>query len=158
MTQDLHSFQLLHFSNLSTSLLYHILRLRSEVFVVEQHCAYQDCDQKDTDAYHLLLYHQNDIAAYCRILAPGISYPDATAIGRVLTPLPYRGLGLGQKLMIEAISQSRSIFPSHPIRISAQAHLTRFYSSLGFVKVSAEYLEDDIPHIEMLLTNEQITT
>jgi ElaA protein len=142
------------FSELTTSELYAILAARSEVFVVEQDCIYQDPDDHDQRTFHL--WGQSDgqqLAAYLRILPPGEKYPEAS-LGRVLTRAPWRGTGLGKLLVAEGISRSRQLFPQIPLRISAQAHLENFYGAFGFVAISPPYDEDGIPHIEMLLATE----
>ncbi len=137
------------FEQLTPKELYKILQLRSEVFVIEQQCFYQDMDDKDLVSSHLWAEVDGQVAAYARILGPGISYQDAS-IGRVISNPAFRGMSLGKQLMTNAIEIIHSNFIGAPIRISAQAYLVRFYSNLGFKQVSEEYLEDDIPHIEML--------
>lgn len=139
------------FSELTAKELYKILKLRNEVFVVEQNCAYLDTDEKDYKALHLFAEIDNEIAAYARLLPQGISYKDAS-IGRVVTAASYRNVRLGKTLMQKAIDTTLSFFGTNSIRISAQSYLIKFYSNLGFRIVSDEYLEDDIPHVEMLLT------
>ncbi|MCH4887620.1 GNAT family N-acetyltransferase [Acidaminobacter sp. JC074] len=141
------NIEIKHFDDLSTKDLYEILYLRCKVFVVEQACTYQDCDGKDTDAYHLML-KEDKLAGYLRILRPGVSYEEV-AIGRVVVDEDYRHLKFGKKIMNEAISFILSQ-GYDAIRISAQLYLKDFYQSLGFEVVSDMYLEDDIEHIEML--------
>jgi ElaA protein len=138
------------FSELTASELYAILAARSEVFVVEQDCVYQDMDDHDQSALHLLGKDDAQLAAYLRLLPPGEKYPEAS-LGRVLTRAPWRGTGLGKLLVAEGIARCHQLFPDVPIRISAQAHLENFYGAFGFLVVSAPYDEDGIPHIEMLL-------
>jgi ElaA protein len=138
-----------HYSELGVGELYQIMQARLAVFVIEQQCFYQDFDGKDQDAWHC--YAQNDsgaLLAYCRLLKPGVSFADAS-IGRVLTTSAGRSLGLGRSLMQTAIEHLQQKFPG-PIRIGAQQYLEGFYHSLGFVTDSAVYLEDDIPHLEMI--------
>lgn len=137
------------FHKLTIEELYSVLQLRSEVFVVEQNCAYQDMDNKDLKAYHLMCYADGDLAGYTRLLPQGISYEEAS-IGRVVIAPAYRGLKLGKQLMEESLSACCSLFRDPAIRISAQAHLEGFYQSLGFEAVGELYDEDGIPHIEML--------
>ncbi|WP_270089789.1 GNAT family N-acetyltransferase [Sphingobacterium sp. SYP-B4668] len=137
------------FDELSVSQLYYILKLRNEVFVVEQDCAYQDCDNKDPQSLHLWGVLDQDIVAYARIVPPGVSYPEAS-IGRVATNRAYRRLSFGRELMKRAIDATVEQYGPINIRISAQSYLQQFYEGFGFMKVSEEYLEDDIPHIEML--------
>ncbi len=137
------------FKELNGEEIYEILKFRSEVFVVEQECPYQDPDGKDQSAYHLCAYEKDQIIAYLRILEKGISY-DEISIGRVLVHKENRGKGLARKLMLKAIDFIENSIGERKIRISAQAHLLDFYKSLGFKKASEIYLEDNIPHIEML--------
>jgi ElaA protein len=143
------SYQLKSFSELSTVELYAILQLRAEVFVVEQHCPYQDLDGKDQASYHLLGWMDQQLVAYCRLLPKGISYPDAASIGRVVNSGVVRGQGVGKQLMEEALRECQRLFPGELITISAQHYLLRFYQELGFKERGSVYLEDDIPHIEM---------
>lgn len=139
----------LPFDALDTRSLYAMLALRTAVFVVEQNCPYQDLDGKDEQAWHLLGYGSEGLAATARILAPGDSYPGASSIGRVVSAPTQRGTGLGQRLMHQAVQHCQRLFPEHPIRIGAQAHLQGFYRRFGFVPEGAVYLEDGIQHIEM---------
>ena len=138
-------------SDLSTETLYAILALRAEVFVVEQNCPYQDVDGKDPKSLHVCGYAENDeLCAYARLVKPGVSY-DEWSIGRVITSPRVRRTGAGEELMRTCMAY----FNEHRIssvRISAQSYLHDFYTKFGFVQVSEEYLEDDIPHMEMLYT------
>lgn len=136
------------FNELTTAELYDLLRLRCEVFVVEQNCAYLDLDNKDLTSYHLLYYADGQLAAYTRLLPIGLSYDDVS-IGRVVTSADFRGVGLGKKLIEASIDGCYKKFGEVAIRISAQQHLTRFYQSFGFLQVSEPYLEDGIMHVEM---------
>lgn len=138
------------FEELSKLELYKILGLRSEVFIIEQHCNYQDVDGKDLKSYHLMAWHGENLVAYTRTLPPGVSFQEAS-IGRVLTSAKYRRLGLGIELMQRSIEKVHLTFGKQPIKIGAQLYLKQFYEGLGFVKCSDEYLEDEIPHIKMLL-------
>ncbi|MBK8608954.1 MAG: GNAT family N-acetyltransferase [Chitinophagaceae bacterium] len=138
------------FEALSVSELYAIMRLRNEVFVVEQDCVYQDADNKDQLSWHLCGWYNDKLAAYTRIIPPGASYTEAS-IGRVVSSPEYRKQGIGRLLMIESIKHCSSLFPNAEIRIGAQLYLKNFYQSLGFSQCSDEYLEDGIPHIEMIL-------
>lgn len=140
-----------HFNLLTTTELYAILRLRNEVFIVEQHCPYQDIDNKDQKSFHLMGRIGDDLVAYCRILPPGVSYPESS-IGRVITSAKSRGTGAGQELLGKAIAEVRKMFGIVPIHIGAQRYLQRFYEGFGFVQTSPVYLEDDIEHIEMILS------
>lgn len=137
-----------HFKELSLEELYEILKVRAEVFVVEQTCIYQDLDEKDKGAYHLFLKDDKGIKAYLRVLDKGVSYEDAS-IGRVLTV--DRGCGLGEKIVTEGIKVAREKFQAGRIRISAQLYAKGFYEKAGFKQVSDEYLEDGIAHIAMVL-------
>jgi ElaA protein len=138
-------------SGLSVQQLYQMLQLRSEVFVVEQACAYQDADGLDQQAWHLWQENSSgDITAYARILPPGTESAEAASIGRVVVALKHRGEQLGEHLMQAAISQCEQHWPSAPILISAQTYLSRFYQRLGFVNTGDYYLEDLIPHQKML--------
>ncbi len=139
------------FSQLTTDRLYAILRLRAEVFVVEQTCYYQDLDDKDQDSLHLCGYDPDGrLAAYARILDRGISYPDYASIGRVITAPFARGRGLGRPLMREAIRVLHATYGVQPVKISAQAHLQGYYGSVGFVGIGEIYDEDGIPHRAMV--------
>lgn len=132
-----------------TALEWHrVLALRSEVFVVEQNCAYQDPDGKDVVSYHILMESGEELVAYARLLPPGVSYPEAS-IGRVVSSPRVRGLGWGKALMEVAIAQTQKQFGTNEICISAQSYLLKFYQDLGFVAEGEEYLEDDIPHFKM---------
>ena len=144
-------WKLNYFKELSTEELYTILQLRNEVFVVEQNCVYQDADNKDSISFHLSGWDGGNLVAYCRILPPGVSYTEAS-IGRVVSSPQYRNKGYGKQLMNEAIIHTLAQFECNKIKISAQLYLQKFYEQLGFVKLSNSYLEDNIPHIEMLFS------
>jgi len=138
------------FAALTTADLYTLLQLRSEVFVVEQACAFQDLDGHDQAAYHLLGYTEaGELAAYARLFAAGRSYAQAS-IGRVVTAPRHRRAGLGRQLLSQAIAQCDELFGAQPIKIGAQLYLKAFYESFGFVQQGEGYLEDGIPHIYML--------
>ena len=138
------------FDELSAAELYNIMQLRNKVFVVEQNCVYQDADDKDQPSLHLCGWDEKTLVAYTRIIPQGISYTEAS-IGRVVTSPAYRNTGAGRLLMKESISRCFSEFNCTVIKIGAQVYLTEFYQSLGFTPCSSEYLEDGIPHIEMVL-------
>jgi ElaA protein len=146
------AWQVKHFKALNIDELYEILKLRIDVFVVEQTCFYADIDDIDRhkDTIHLFCYLEGKIAGYLRILAKGQSYQNYIAIGRVIVASHARGTGLGHQLMAEALTVCQQYFPDQQIKISAQEHLESFYGNHGFERVSAMYLEDDIPHIAML--------
>ncbi|WP_092740605.1 GNAT family N-acetyltransferase [Hymenobacter psychrophilus] len=138
------------FADLTTTELYAQLQLRSEVFVVEQTCPFQDIDGLDQAAWHLLGHASNgELAAYARLFGPGIAFPEAS-IGRVVSSPRHRRTGLGRELMREAIAGIARQFSPQPIQIGAQLYLQAFYESFGFRQVGEGYLEDDIPHIHMV--------
>ncbi len=137
------------FLHLSSEELYRILQLRNEVFVVEQHCIYQDCDDKDLKALHLSGYSGNRLVAYARILPVGVSYADGASLGRIVTAPSERRKKFGRALMEKAIQVLNSQFGDIEIIISAQAYLQKFYNEFGFVAVGSGYPEDGIPHIQM---------
>lgn len=139
-----------NFDRLSATELYAIMQLRNEVFVVEQNCVYQDADDKDQRSMHFCGWHVNKLVAYTRIIPKGISYAEAS-IGRVVTSPAFRGTGIGSQLMKNSINLTFSEFDCTEIKIGAQLYLNNFYTSLGFIQCSDEYLEDGIPHIEMIL-------
>jgi ElaA protein len=138
------------FEKLSVSELYQILTLRSEVFVVEQNCVFLDMDQKDQKSMHLMVWTGADLAAYCRILPPGLAYHEPS-IGRVVSSPKHRRTGVGRVMMESAIEKTRQLYGNQPIRIGAQLYLKKFYGSLGFEAQGDVYLEDGIEHIEMIL-------
>ncbi|WP_319204841.1 GNAT family N-acetyltransferase [uncultured Ilyobacter sp.] len=139
------------FDELSNRELYDIMQQRVDVFVVEQNCPYAEIDGKDIDAYHLFAADDGNIAAYTRILHPGVSF-DEVSIGRVLVNMAYRGEGLGQELMKKTMEFVTKDLKEKSIKIAAQEYLLEFYLSLGFEEASDVYLEDGIPHIDMLFT------
>ncbi|MBS4725591.1 GNAT family N-acetyltransferase [Aeromonas veronii] len=138
-------------SELTTDELYELLALRAEVFVVEQTCPFQDLDGLDRRewVWHLLGYQGELLAAYARIMAPGIGDESGAAIGRVVTSSKARGGGLGHQLISEAVKACEARWPTHSIWLGAQAHLQGFYGQHGFVAEGEGYLEDDIPHMGM---------
>lgn len=147
-------WQIVRLEDLSLRQLYAILAAREAVFVVEQACPYQELDGLDMDAWHVVGWSGKNVAAYLRVLAPGVRFAEP-AIGRVLTTQGFRGQGLGREAMTRALEFMEASYPGHSIRISAQTYLELFYAGFGFVKVSATYLEDGIPHIEMLRPDPQ---
>ncbi|MEO6328838.1 MAG: GNAT family N-acetyltransferase [Ginsengibacter sp.] len=138
------------FTELTNEELYKILQLRNEVFVVEQNCPYQDCDNKDQHCFHLMGWNEDTLVAYSRLLPPGIAFKEPS-IGRVVTSPSVRRNKIGRELMTRSIMQIRDLFGKLSISIGAQLYLKNFYESLGFIKTSDTYLEDGIEHIEMLL-------
>ena len=136
------------FDELSTQELYQILRLRSEIFVVEQNCVYQDIDNKDQKALHIFGIVEGEIIAYSRLFKPG-DYFEFSSIGRVVVDEKHRDKNFGHELIDQSILEINRRFNVQNITISAQLYLKKFYESHGFVATSETYLEDDIPHIEM---------
>ncbi|MCM8739669.1 GNAT family N-acetyltransferase [Pseudomonas koreensis] len=139
-----------HHSDLGKEQLYALLKLRSEVFVVEQKCAYPDLDGQDLDGdtHHLMGWEDDQLMAYLRLLDPESQGGDVV-IGRVIIAPQGRGKGLGHTMMEHALEQAAKHWPQVPIYLSAQAHLQGYYGRYGFVVAGEEYLEDDIPHIGM---------
>lgn len=137
------------FDELSAQELHAILKARIDVFVVEQNCPYPEVDGSDPKAIHLWAEFDGDVAAYCRVFQPGIKYVESS-IGRVLTTQKYRKMNLGKTLIKNAIGIVEARFRTNSIRISAQDYLLPFYTDLGFIATGKSYLEDEIPHSEML--------
>lgn len=137
------------FRELTPSELYSILRLRNEVFVVEQNCVYQDADNKDIYCHHVMLFENKELIAYARLVPPGISYNEMS-IGRVVTSTAARSTGAGKKVMQLSIETCHTLFGNGPIRIGAQLYAKAFYASLGFSETGVVYDEDGIEHIEMI--------
>ncbi|MCJ8167336.1 GNAT family N-acetyltransferase [Pontibacter sp. E15-1] len=137
------------FEALSPQELYELLRLRSDVFVVEQNCVFLDLDNKDQQCHHLLLYTPEKLVAYARLVPPGLSYPAAMSIGRILTSLEVRGTGIGKVLLDWAINACYQLYGQGPIKIGAQLYAKKFYESFGFEQSGEVYDEDGIDHIEM---------
>ncbi len=139
----------LRFEQLGVENLYDALQLRCRVFVLEQG-AYLDPDGVDRNAWHLLGRDERGaLMAYLRLVDPGIKYAEPS-FGRVITAPDVRGSGLGRTLMAEGVAGADRLWPRHANRISAQTHLERFYGGFGFERIGADYLEDNIPHVEML--------
>lgn len=143
------NWKLKKFEELKSEEIYKILKIRNEVFIVEQQCAYQDCDDKDKKAYHLYLEENGVIVSYLRILEKGVSF-DEVSIGRVLVNKNNRYKGIARVMMIKAIEIIEQSLNEAKIKIQAQSYLVDFYGSLGFRQISSEYLEDNIPHIDMV--------
>ena len=141
------------FGELRPDELYAAVRLREEVFVVEQHCPYQDADGRDPRAWHLLGWSDNqsgrNLVAYARVFEPGVRYTEAS-IGRVVTAPQARGTGLGKALMAEALRRLDGLAPGQPVKIAAQRRLEKFYLDLGFKTISSPYEEDGIIHVDMI--------
>jgi ElaA protein len=140
------------YSDLSVDEFHDILQLRIAVFVVEQNCPYQELDNKDKLSFHLMLRNENGkLLGVTRILPQNVSYPEVS-IGRVASDTTSRGQGIGQEIMSKSLEFIQQKFGHVSVRISAQKYLLKFYESFGFFSTGKEYLEDDIPHVEMLRT------
>jgi len=139
------------FQQLDNHQLYDLMKLRVNIFVVEQKCPYPELDDKDRniETRHLMAYRDSSLIAYARLLPPGLSYPDVS-IGRFAVESSVRNQGIGSLLMEKSLEKIAKLWPDQAIRISAQEHLVRFYEKFDFIKVSDSYLEDGIPHVEML--------
>jgi len=138
-----------NFNELTVGELYDLLRLREQVFIIEQNCIYPDLDNKDQKAVHVLGKLDGKIIAYSRIFKPG-DYFETASIGRVVTDYSYRKLKIGHTLMQKSILEIKNKFKHDFITISAQCYLLEFYKNLGFKPIGEEYLEDNIPHIRMI--------
>lgn len=136
------------FDSLTVKELYAILKLRSEIFVVEQKCVFLDMDDKDLKCQHLMLYQHKELMAYARIVPAGLSFAEPS-IGRIVTSHAARGKGFGKQLVALAIENCQRLYGKKPIKIGAQLYLKSFYESFGFIVKGDEYLEDDIPHVDM---------
>ena len=137
------------FDALTLNELYAVLQLRSEVFVVEQACAFQDMDGADTEAMHLLGTAGGQLVAYARCFAAGVKFKEAS-IGRLITRSTLRGSGAGHVLVRRALASVAQQWGPQAVRIGAQARLEKFYRQHGFETTGVPYIEDGIPHIEML--------
>jgi ElaA protein len=138
------------FFDLSVEQIYDLMKLRQDVFVIEQNCIYEDFDGYDKNANHFLIYINDEIAAYSRIFAPDIKYQNESSIGRIIVAKAHRGGMLGNELIKESMEYCLKHFPDSVIRIEAQAALEEYYSKLGFVSDSQVYAVDDIPHLQMI--------
>lgn len=139
------------FEELTLKEFYDIAKIRSDIFVVEQNCIYNDLDDKDQEAIHIMLKDKNEIKAYLRVLKPGVSYSDAS-LGRVAVVKSARRNGFAQQVVKEGIKYIVQNFKDNKITIGAQEYLTEFYKNLGFEIISDTYLEDGIKHIDMSYT------
>lgn len=137
------------FEQLSKTELYNILKLRSEVFVVEQDCVYQDIDGKDEKALHIIGIKNNKVIAYTRCFKP-VDYFKEASIGRVVVKRSQRKFKYGNEVMLVSIETIKQHFNTTVIKLSAQCYLNKFYTNLGFNPIGEEYLEDGIPHIAMI--------
>ena len=144
-------YRCVKYKDLSIHELYEAMRLRQEVFVLEQNCPYVDADGLDPLSYHVLGNSDSGkLVSYTRICPPGVSYKDYVSIGRVAVQEQARGTGEGYKLMEATLGFCSNLFPNIPNKISAQTYLLHFYQNIGYVAVGEGYLEDDIPHIAMI--------
>ena len=144
------------FEELNKTELYEILKLRSEVFIVEQECLYQDLDGLDTESNHLLgLNSDNILVAYLRLIPPGLKFKEPS-LSRIITSEieSYRGVGLGKELIVRGIKKSIDLYPKMGNRIGAQERLKIFYENLGYQALGSSYMEDGIPHIQMFFRND----
>ncbi|MAU69707.1 MAG: acyltransferase [Gammaproteobacteria bacterium] len=139
-----------NFDELSIDELYAVLHLRQKVFIVEQDCPYLDADNSDQNAFHLLCYEDNKLIAYLRAFKPGVKY-EGSSMGRIVTEINSRGLGLGKEITKEGVKFLNKEYPNQEIVISAQHRLKNFYTDLGFIPRGEVYLEDDIDHIQMYI-------
>ena len=139
------------FDELTGSEVYAILKLRNEIFVVEQNCVYADPDGLDQDAHHCLYREDGRLLAYQRCLPPGIPF-DESSVGRIVVHESLRGRRIGRELVQRGIDYNLATWPEHAILIGAQAYLKGFYTSLGFVSLEDPYIEDGIEHVHMRLT------
>lgn len=137
------------FAELDVHQLYAMLRLRQDVFIVEQECIYRDLDDLDQRATHMLCWRDQELLAYQRCLPPGLSYTQSS-LGRITVAPEGRGLQLGRELVKRGIDYNSQQWPEQDIKIGAQAHLEDFYRSLGFKLAGEAYIEDGIPHIHMI--------
>jgi len=138
------------FNELTNLELYALLKERTAVFVVEQNCPYLEVDGKDPESYHLFAENQGEVVAYLRILPPGVSYPEVS-LGRIFVKRECRGQGLAEELVKRGLDFIRAELNEKSVKIQAQNYLHKFYHSFGFRPISDIYLEDNIPHIDMLL-------
>ena len=147
------TFDLYQFQQLTNNQLYQALKLRCDVFVVEQGCAYPELDGIDPHCFHVLCYRESELMAYSRIVPPGLLYKEAS-IGRVVTAKGFRGANLGMQLMEQSIAHCQLLFREAPIRIMAQQYLEPFYSALGFTTVSPPFSDFNVKHVYMLLARD----
>ena len=145
------SWSIKNFDELNKTELYDLLKLRSEVFIVEQNCVYQDIDDKDIKGTHFFTHDGSGLIAYLRVMELGVFYPNHISIGRVVVKQTHRNKKFGNEILVKAIDFCRKKFPKTPIKISAQTHLKAFYNQFGFEFKGEAYLEDGVPHCAMYL-------
>ncbi|WP_227396460.1 GNAT family N-acetyltransferase [Jeotgalibacillus aurantiacus] len=145
------NWELKRFDELNTRELYNILQARNAIFVVEQECAYHEIDGHDPDCWHLSLKIDGELAAYSRLLERGVKY-DIASIGRIIVPEKFRGNGLARLLVQRSIDIMVNDWKEKEIKLQAQTYLRDFYESFGFEATSEEYLDDGIPHVDMVMT------
>jgi ElaA protein len=144
------TWQTLAFDELSNHQLYAMLRLRQEIFAVEQNCVYLDLDGLDQQSAHILCWDNETLLAGLRCLPPGLSYTQSS-LGRIVAAPAARGKNLGRELVERGIAYNLRVWPDSDVRIGAQAYLEKFYTSLGFITDGKPYIEDGIEHIHMNL-------
>jgi len=149
------NWEIANFDDLTTRELYTLMRLRQDVFVLEQNCVYRDLDGLDLAAVHILCWEDGELLAYLRCLQPGASYPQSS-IGRIVVSPLARGRDLGRELVKRGIDYNLKAWPDSDIRIGAQAYLEKFYTELGFVTDGEPYMEDGIEHIYMNLVKRRV--
>lgn len=149
------TYEVKSYSDLSLDELYTLLALRSEVFVVEQRCYYQDMDKIDQVCWHMIGYVDKTVAAYGRVIPLDVVYEGYVSLGRILVSKNFRGAGYGRRLVSEMLDFVQTIYPNTPIKISAQVYLIDFYNSFGFEVRGAPYLDAEIPHVSMVLENDK---
>ncbi len=140
------------FNELTLDELYDILKLRNEIFIVEQNCPYQDIDDNDKEAIHFMLKKNEKLIGYIRVLPKGLTY-ETSAIGRVIVSITERGNSYASLLVQEGLNYITDVWKENEAMLGAQVYALNLYKSLGFKVVSSEYLEDDIPHVDMLYTH-----
>lgn len=138
------------FQELSLTELYELLKLRQEIFVVEQDCPYLDADGLDQESLHIMGFQSDKMLAYARVIPAGLQYENYTAIGRVVSSLSIRRQKLGTQLFKFALETCINTFPESKIKLSSQVYIKSFYANFGFKEIGESYLEDDIPHIAMI--------
>ncbi|MCA1054054.1 GNAT family N-acetyltransferase [Rossellomorea aquimaris] len=149
------TWNLKRFDELSTIELYSILKERTDVFVVEQECPYPEIDGKDLKSYHLYKEENGEVVAYSRLLPPGVSYEEAS-IGRILVKRSHRGKGIATELLRRSLAFIHDEMGESTVKIQAQEYLRDFYGSFGFQAVTETYLDDGIPHIDMVLEKSSV--